>query len=217
LSTIALFKESLPSMISGGVMTLKITFLALIIAMFLGLVFGLMIISNNKVLKIIARIYVDIVRGTPLIVQAFFIYFGLPTVLSFKMTAFAAGVVAIGFNAGAYLAEIFRAGINAVDKGQMEASRSLGLPYSTSMMRVILPQAVRKMIPAFINQFIISLKDTSILSVIGIRELTQNGEIIIASNFRSFEIWSMVAVFYFVTIMILSTASMKLERRLQVA
>lgn len=217
MSTIALFKESLPSMISGGVMTLKITFLALIIAMFLGLVFGIMIISNNKVLKLIARIYVDIVRGTPLIVQAFFIYFGLPTVLNFKMTAFAAGVVAIGFNAGAYLAEIFRAGINAVDKGQMEASRSLGLPYSTSMMRVILPQAVRKMIPAFINQFIISLKDTSILSVIGIRELTQNGEIIIASNFRSFEIWSMVAVFYFVTIMILSTASMKLERRLQVA
>ena len=217
MSTIALFKQSFPSMISGELMTLEITLIALVIAMFLGLTFGLLLISNSKILRTIGRIYVDIVRGTPLIVQAFFIYFGLPTVLNFKMTAFAAGVVAIGFNAGAYLAEIFRAGINAVDKGQMEASRSLGLPYSTSMMRVILPQAVRKMIPAFINQFIISLKDTSILSVIGIRELTQNGEIIIASNFRSFEIWSMVAVFYFVTIMILSTASMKLERRLQVA
>jgi glutamine transport system permease protein len=217
LSTIALFKESLPSMLSGELMTLKITLIALVIAMFLGLTFGLMLISPGKFLRRVARIYVDIVRGTPLIVQAFFIYFGLPTVLNFKLTAFAAGVIAISFNAGAYLAEIFRAGINAVDKGQIEAARSLGLPYGISMVRVILPQAVRKMIPAFINQFIISLKDTSILSVIGIRELTQNGEIIIASNFRSFEIWGMVAIFYFVTIMILSTASMKLERRLQTA
>lgn len=204
-------------MVSGELMTLKITLLALIFAMFLGLTFGVMLISTNKILKTIGRIYVDIIRGTPLIVQAFFIYFGLPTVLNFKLTAFAAGVIAISFNAGAYLAEIFRAGINAVDKGQIEAARSLGLPYGISMVKVILPQAVRKMIPAFINQFIISLKDTSILSVIGIRELTQNGEIIIASNFRSFEIWGMVAIFYFVTIMILSTASMRLERRLQTA
>lgn len=217
MSTIALFKQSFPSMVSGELMTLKITLLALIFAMFLGLTFGVMLISTNKILKTIGRIYVDIIRGTPLIVQAFFIYFGLPTVLNFKLTAFAAGVIAISFNAGAYLAEIFRAGINAVDKGQIEAARSLGLPYGISMVKVILPQAVRKMIPAFINQFIISLKDTSILSVIGIRELTQNGEIIIASNFRSFEIWGMVAIFYFVTIMILSTASMRLERRLQTA
>lgn len=204
-------------MVSGELMTLKITLIALVIAIFLGLIFGVMLISTNKILKVIGRIYVDIIRGTPLIVQAFFIYFGLPTVLSFKLTAFAAGIIAISLNAGAYMAEIFRAGINAVDKGQIEASRSLGLPYGISMVKVILPQAVRKMIPAFINQFIISLKDTSILSVIGIRELTQNGEIIIASNFRSFEIWGMVAIFYFVTIMILSTASMKLERRLQTA
>jgi polar amino acid transport system permease protein/polar amino acid transport system substrate-binding protein len=213
---IKLFIESLPSLLSGLTVTLKITALALVIATFLGLIFGLLAISNNKFLKLIARIYVDIIRGTPLIVQAFFIYFGLPTVFDFKINAFTAGVVAISINAGAYLVEIFRAGIMAVDKGQMEAARSLGLSYSKSMVKIILPQAVRKMIPAFINQFIISLKDTSILSVIGIRELTQSGEIIIATNYKALETWGMIGIMYFIIIMLLSYAARSVERRLTI-
>lgn len=211
---IELFRESFPSLLSGLTVTLKITALALVIATLLGLLFGLMSISNNKLLMFIARIYVDLIRGTPLIVQAFFIYFGLPTALDFKINAFSAGVAAVGINAGAYMVEIFRAGIMAVDKGQMEAARSLGLSYRKSMAKIILPQAVRKMIPAFINQFIISLKDTSILSVIGIRELTQSGEIIIASNYRAFETWGMIGIMYFVIIMLLSYTARSLERRL---
>jgi glutamine transport system permease protein len=216
LDIIILLKQSLPALLSGLYVTLEVTAISLVLATVLGLSFGMLSISANKALKFIATIYVDIIRGTPLIVQAFFIYFGLPAALGIKIPAFAAGVACISLNAGAYLVEIFRAGIMAVDKGQMEAARSLGLPYGKTMKLVILPQAIRKMLPAFINQFIISLKDTSLLSVIGIRELTQSGEIIIASNYRSFETWSFVALFYFIIIMALTYATKAMERRLQI-
>lgn len=216
MNTELLIKQSLPTLFDGLRVTIEITVISLIIAIIIGLIIGLMNISRNKVLKIIAIIYIDIVRGTPLIVQAFFIYFGLPAVLDFKINALTAGIIAISFNAGAYMAEIFRAGILSIDKGQMEAARSLGLPYGKSMTKIILPQAVRRMVPALINQFIISLKDTSILSVIGIQELTQSGEIIIASTFKSFQIWSVVGVMYFILIMILTVLSRNIERRLKV-
>ncbi|UZW14911.1 amino acid ABC transporter permease [Clostridium pasteurianum] len=216
MNTELLIKQSLPTLFDGLRVTLEITVISLIIAIIIGLIIGLMNISSNKALKIIAIIYIDIVRGTPLIVQAFFIYFGLPAVLDFKINALTAGIIAISFNAGAYMAEIFRAGILSIDKGQMEAARSLGLPYGKSMTKIILPQAVRRMVPALINQFIISLKDTSILSVIGIQELTQSGEIIIASTFKSFQIWSVVGVMYFILIMILTVLSRNIERRLKV-
>lgn len=207
-----LFVTSLPSLWSGTWLTLKITLIALIVATVIGLVAGLMNISRNWILRASATFYVDLIRGTPLIVQTFFIYFGLPSALDIKIDAVLAGTIALSINAGAYMAEIFRAGIISIDKGQMEAARSLGLPYSKAMTKVILPQAIQKMTPAIMNQFIISLKDTSILSVIGIRELTQSGEIIIASNFRAFEIWSIVGLMYFVVIMALSYVSRKIER-----
>lgn len=207
-----LFITSFPSLWSGTLMTLKITVAALAIASVIGLIVGMMNISGFKALKAIAIIYIDIIRGTPLIVQAFFIYFGLPSVLDFRITAITAGLIALSLNAGAYMAEIFRAGIISVDKGQMEAARSLGLPYGKTMIKVILPQALQRMIPAILNQFVISLKDTSILSAIGIRELTQSGEIIIASNYKAFEIWGMVGLMYFVVITILSYTSRRIER-----
>lgn len=212
----ALINKSLPILLKGIEMTLLITVVALIIATVIGLVVGLINISQKKLLRAIATIYIDIIRGTPLIVQAFFIYFALPSALNFKMEAVTAGILAISFNAGAYMAEIFRAGIISIDKGQMEAARSLGLPYSKAMTKVVLPQAIRRMIPAIINQFIISLKDTSILSVIGIQELTQSGEIIIASTYKILPIWTMVALFYIIVIMTLTTLSRMLERKLKI-
>jgi len=215
LNTLELFKESLPSILSGLNVTLQLSIISLSIASLLGLIFGLMMITKNKFLRFVATVYVDLIRGTPLIVQAFFIYFGLPSAFHFKLSAYLAGIIALSLNSGAYMAEIFRAGILAVDKGQMEAARSLGLSYYKSMTKVILPQAIRKMIPAIINQFIIAIKDTSLLSVIGIRELTQSGEIIIASNYRAFEIWGMVAVFYLALIMLISTFSRRIERCLK--
>ncbi|MBX4260956.1 amino acid ABC transporter permease [Clostridium estertheticum] len=216
MDILTLFKQSLPALLSGFYVTLQITIISLVIATILGLSFGMLAISRNKVLKFVATAYVDIFRGTPLIVQAFFIYFGLPAGLDIKIPPFVAGVLCISLNAGAYMVEIFRAGIMAVDKGQMEAARSLGLPYGKTMKLVILPQAISNMIPAIINQFIISLKDTSLLSVIGIRELTQSGEIIIAANFRSLETWSFVAIFYFVVIMALTYTARSVERRLKI-
>lgn len=212
----ALINKSLPILLDGLKMTLLITVVALVIATIIGMVVGLINISHNKILRGIATVYIDIIRGTPLIVQAFFIYFGLPSALDFKIGAVTAGIIAISLNAGAYMAEIFRAGIISIDKGQMEAARSLGLPYSKAMIKVVLPQAIRRMIPAIINQFIISLKDTSILSVIGIQELTQSGEIIIASTYKAFPIWTMVAIAYIIVIMTLSTLSRMLERKLKI-
>lgn len=216
MDLLELLKASFPSLLSGLTVTLKITLISICIAAVLGLAFGLMSISRSKVLKAVGIVYVDIIRGTPVIVQAFFIYFGLPSVLDFKLSALAAGIITISLNAGAYMAEIFRAGIAAVDKGQLEAARSLGLSYSQAMRKVILPQAVRKMIPAFINQFIISLKDTSLLTVIGIKELTQSGEIIVAATYKAFEIWTIVGIFYLVIITAISYTSRYIERRLTV-
>ncbi|WP_040950937.1 amino acid ABC transporter permease [Gorillibacterium massiliense] len=207
-----LFVSSFPSLMDGMLMTLRITVVALLAASVIGLIIGLMNISHFKVLKAVAIAYIDLIRGTPLIVQAFFIYFGLPSVLDFRISALTAGTIALSLNAGAYMAEIFRAGIQSVDNGQMEAARSLGLPYQKAMLKVILPQAVQRMIPAILNQFVISLKDTSILSAIGIHELTQSGEIIIASNYKSFEIWGMVGLMYLVIITLLSYLSRRIER-----
>ncbi|WP_409176369.1 MULTISPECIES: amino acid ABC transporter permease [Brevibacillus] len=205
--------DALPVLAQGSVVTLKITVISLFFALLIGLLFGLMSTSRSKVLRGIATAYVDFLRGTPLLVQIFFIYFGLPPVLDIKIPETTAGILALSLNAGAYLAEIFRGGILSIDKGQMEAARSLGLTHGKAMRLVILPQAVRRMIPAFVNQFIVTLKDTSLLTVIGIRELMNSGEIIISSNFRSFEIWAVVAVFYFLMIYILSLLSRSLERR----
>jgi ABC-type amino acid transport system permease subunit len=146
-------------------------------------------------------------------VQVFFEYFGIPAFLDIRIPAETAGIIAISLNAGAYISEIFRAGIVSINKGQMEAARSLGLSKWLTMRLVILPQAIRRMTPAFVNQFIVSIKDTSLLSVIGINELTQSGEIIISANYRTFEIWGVVGIIYFIIIYALSRLCRVFERR----
>ena len=211
-----LLKDTFPRLMDGLGWTLKLTVISLLIAIVLGLVFGLMKISKSKILRGIASVYIDIIRGTPLMVQAFFIYFGIPAALGIRLEAETAAIISLSLNAGAYSAEIFRGGIQAVNKGQMEAARSLGLPYSRAMIKVILPQAFRITIPSLINQVIITLKDTSILSVIGVRELTQTGKIIIANNMRSFEMWAIIGVIYLIIVMLLSRLSLRLERRLSI-
>jgi polar amino acid transport system substrate-binding protein len=171
-------------------------------------------ISKLKVLHWISQCYINVIRGTPLLVQTFFIYFGVTKAFGFTMTAMTAGIVALSLNAGAYLSEIFRGGIEAVPHGQMEASRSLGMSYRATMLRVILPQALRIVVPSVVNQCIITIKDTSIISVIGLAELTMVGSQIIARTYRSFEIWVCVGVLYFVIIYALSKLSKFVEKRL---
>ena len=195
---------------------------SILLALVLGIIFGLFTVSGFKVLEFISAIYIDIIRGTPLLVQTFIIYYGLAQSLKpwgFSWSdiggPFTAGVVALSLNAGAYMAEIIRGGIQSVDKGQMEAARSLGLPYFKAMRRVILPQAFLTMLPSMINQFIITLKDTSLISIIGIRELTQNGKII-AANAASMvmSVWLVVALFYLVICTILAKFAKIVERKI---
>jgi polar amino acid transport system permease protein/polar amino acid transport system substrate-binding protein len=199
--------------------TLLLTLLSLIFAMIIGMIFSLMNVGKNRFFNFIGTAYVDAVRGVPLIVLAYFIYFGVPAgikmlgVQNFKLTALVAGTIALSMNCGAYMAEIIRAGIESVDKGQMEAGRSLGLNYSKSMRLVVLPQAIRTMIPSIINQFIITLKDTSILSVIGYPELTNMGKTISGNTFKSLQTWAIVGIMYMIVIITLSKVAKKMERR----
>lgn len=202
--------------------TLLLTLLSLIFAFIIGLVFGIMNVTKVRILNFIATVYVDGVRSVPLIVLAYLTYFGIPALIralgvsNFRLSALTAGTIALSMNAGAYMAEIFRAGILSVDKGQMEAARSLGLGYGKSMQKVVLPQAIRTMIPSIINQFIISLKDTSILSVIGFPELTKAGNIIAAINFDTFGVWGVIAIMYMIVIVTLSRLAKVIERRVNV-
>ena len=202
--------------------TMLLTLLSLIFAFIIGLIFGLMNVSKKRVLNFIGTVYVDAVRGVPLIVLAYFIYFGIPAGVKaigftdFRLPALQAGTIALSMNAGAYMAEIFRAGIQSVDKGQMEAARSLGLGYGKAMQKVVLPQAIRTMVPSIINQFIISLKDTSILSVIGFPELTKVGNIIAGNTFAVLQVWAIIAIMYMVVITVLSKIAKRIERRLNV-
>ena len=213
--------EKYSSMLLGALgKTVLLTLLSLIFAMVVGMIFALMNVGKNRILNCIGTIYVDAVRGVPLIVLAYFIFFGVPQGIKslgfqdFRLTALQAGTIALAMNCGAYMAEIIRAGIESVDKGQMEASRSLGLSYGKSMRKVVLPQAIRSMIPSIINQFIITLKDTSILSVIGFPELTNIGKTISGNTFKSLQTWAIVGVMYMVVIITLSRIAKRIERRM---
>lgn len=208
-----LLVEHFPSFMDAMWQTVQITLFSLFFGLVLGIVFGLMKVSQNKVLQSISNAYIWIIRGTPLLVQIYFVYFGIPMATGMKLTEWQAGVVTMSLNAGAYIAEIVRGGIESIDPGQMEAARSLGLPYNKSMSKVVLPQALRTMLPSLINQFIITLKDTSLLSVIGVRELTMNGKIITANNMETIRMWSIVAVYYLIIISILTMIANKVEAK----
>lgn len=192
----------------------------LFFACILGLIFGILSVVHNKVCNVIAQIFVDLIRGVPMIVLAYFIYFGIPYFINtmlggdFILSALQAGTIALALNCGAYMAEIIRAGIQSVDDGQMEAARSLGLPYWRSMWKVVLPQAIKTMIPSIINQFIITLKDTSILSIIGFPELVNEAKSVIAITGKSFQVWIVVGAMYLIVITILSKLAKYLERRM---
>ena len=197
----------------GLQVTLYIFVIAVVVGFLIGLVVALMRLSPLKILNGIAIIYIDVIRGTPFIVQLFFIYFGLNSLEWLSMDRMYAGILTVAINAGAYFAEIIRAGIQSIDKGQTEAARSLGMTGRQTMVQIILPQAFRRMLPTITNQSIISLKDTSLLSIIGIADLTQQGQVQQATTFEPFIVWSVVGLMYFVIIYLLSWIAKFLERR----
>ncbi len=208
--------ENFDYLLLGSVITLKITSIAVLMGLFIGTFVGMGRLAKSKLLSYPSAIYVEFLRGTPLLVQIFLIYYGLPS-LGVNLKAFPAAVIALGINSGAYVAEIVRAGIQSVAKGQYEAARSLGMTHSQAMRYVILPQAFRNILPALGNEFIALLKDSSLVSVIGITELMKSGQIVISRTFASFSIYGGVALIYFAMTFTLSRIVRHVEKRLAVA
>ena len=205
-----LIQRALPILLMGAGVTIEITAFSVAIGFFIGLFVGIARISQFKILRIMAAVYADCIRGTPLLVQIFLIYFALPMAIGQRVEPFIAAVAACGINSGAYVSEIFRAGIQAIDVGQMEAGRSLGLTWWQTMRFIILPQAFKNILPPLGNEFI---KDSSLVSVIGFEELTRRGQLIIAQTYGSFEIWMTVAVLYLIMTMAISRIVAFLEKR----
>lgn len=214
-----LLQNNYKQLLSGLGVTIALALLSFAIAMVIGIIFGMFSVSPYKWLRWTAEIFVDVIRGIPLMILAAFIFWGIPNLIE-SMTGhqspindFLAGTIALSLNAAAYIAEIVRGGIQAVPAGQMEASRSLGISYSKTMRKIILPQATKLMLPNFVNQFVIALKDTTIVSAIGLVELFQTGKIIIARNYQSFKMYAILAVFYLVIITLLTRFAKRLEKR----
>ena len=214
-----LLQNNYKQLLSGLGVTIALALLSFAIAMVIGIIFGMFSVSPYKWLRWTAEIFVDVIRGIPLMILAAFIFWGIPNLIE-SMTGhqspindFLAGTIALSLNAAAYIAEIVRGGIQAVPAGQMEASRSLGISYSKTMRKIILPQATKLMLPNFVNQFVIALKDTTIVSAIGLVELFQTGKIIIARNYQSFKMYAILAVFYLVIITLLTRFAKQLEKR----
>ena len=208
-----LIQRALPILLMGAGVTIEITAFSVAIGFFIGLFVGIARISQFKILRIMAAVYSDCIRGTPLLVQIFLIYFALPMAIGQRVEPFIAAVAACGINSGAYVSEIFRAGIQAIDVGQMEAGGSLGLTWWQTMRFIILPQAFKNILPPLGNEFIAMLKDSSLVSVIGFEELTRRGQLIIAQTYGSFEIWMTVAVLYLIMTMAISRIVAFLEKR----
>ncbi len=210
---LTLILDSLPLLAVGALVTIEITAMSVAIGVLIGLFVGIAELSRYWYFRIPAKIYVDFVRGTPLLVQIFIIYFALPIILGVRVEPFAAAVAACSINSGAYVAEIFRAGIQSIDKGQMEAGRSLGMTWTQTMRHIIIPQAFRRTIPQLGNEFIAMLKDSSLVSVIGFEELTRKGQLIIASTYGSLEIWTAVAIIYLIMTLSITRFVAYLEKR----
>lgn len=217
--TLGYIVEALPALLKGALITLQLTAIATTLGLIGGILLGIIRLSKVKALRLLARVYVDFFRGTPLLVQLYIIYFGIPALfnylgIDFRFNQWGAAIVGLSLNSAAYLAEIVRAGIQSVEVGQKEASESLGLSSTQTMRYVIFPQALRRMIPPLGNEFITLLKDTSLVAVIGYQELFREGQLIVATTYRSFEIYGAVALIYLLLTVLSSQVFSLLERKL---
>nr|WP_217695083.1 glutamine ABC transporter permease GlnP [Marinobacterium stanieri] len=206
----------LPELAAGAKTTLYITVVGLIGGMFLGVVAGLMRAYGGRFLNAVAFVYIEVIRGTPIVVQVMFLYFALPVLADIRIDPLSAAILAIIVNAGAYIAEIVRGALLSISKGLTEAGLAMGLPYWKVLLYITGPLAFRRLIPPLGNQFIVSLKDTSLFIVIGVGELARTGQEIMASNFRAVEIWTAVAVIYLLMTGTLTLLLRIIEKRMRI-
>lgn len=206
----------LPLLLNGIQLTIIITIVGIFFGFILGCIAGLARLSKNKVVYGVATVYIEIIRGTPIIAQVLFLHFGLSDLLGVNLHAVTSGCIAIAINAGAYIAEIVRGAVQSIDKGQMEAGRSIGLGHAQTMRYIIWPQAFQRMIPPLGNQLIISLKDTSLFSVIAVGELLYKGRQYASTTFTYFEPYLMIMVLYLCITIPAMLFLRRLERRLDV-
>ena len=215
-TSISVILQAFPTLLQGALVTLQLTIISVVFGLIGGSLIGIIRLSSISPVRWVARAYVDFFRGTPLLLQIFMIYFGLPAILqelglTFSFDRLTAGVIALSLNSAAYIAEVVRGGIQSIEPGQAEAAQSLGLSSVQTMIYIIFPQAFRRMIPPLGNDFISLLKDTSLVSVIGFEELLRKGQLIIADNYRAFEIYAGVAVIYLCLTLLFSQAFSRLE------
>lgn len=206
----------MPALLAGAGLTVELAILSVSIGLVIGSLVGIARVSHSAAIKAIAAVYVDFIRGTPLLVQLFLVYFGLPSLIGRPVPPFAAAITAMSINSGAYIAEIVRAGIQSIDRGQTEAARSLGLTAGQSMRYVIFPQTIRRIIPPLGNEFIAMLKDSSLVSVIALEELLRKGQVVITRTFRPFEVYMVVAIIYLIMTLAISRLVSWSERKLRV-
>lgn len=204
-----------PLLFDGLWVTIKVSLLSFMLALFIGLVVGVVRSKSEFYRKLLAP-YVEIFRGTPLLIQLFFIYYGLPSI-GLTLDNYTAGVLGLGLNGGAYISEIIRGALLSVYRGQMEAAYALGLSWHQSMIHVILPQAVSVAIPPLVNSFSSLLKESSLVSVLAITELTRVSQLVYTRTFRAFEVYLAIALLYFIMTFTASSLSSYLERRFRVS
>jgi len=219
LESLGVIFAALPALLAGTLVTLQLAALSIFLGLIGGSLLGVIRLANWAPLRWIARAYIDFFRGTPLLVQIFMIYFGVPALVqqlgfNFSFNRFVAAVLALSLNCTAYVAEVVRAGIQSIDPGQSEAGASLGLGPVQTMRYIIFPQAFRRMLPALGNEFITLIKDTSLVAIIGFEELFRQGQLIVAENYRPFELYATVAVIYLGLTLLSSQAFSYLEQRM---
>ncbi|MCM3117815.1 amino acid ABC transporter permease [Neobacillus sp. MER 74] len=212
----SLVTEYIPFLLKASILTLEISILSLLLGLVMGIIIVILKISKFKILSLFADLYIWVLRGTPLLVQLFLVYFGLPQI-GIELDPFTASVLALGINAGAYIAEILRGGILSIPKGQMEAAQSLGLGYPTIMRRIILPQALRVSIPAIGNESITLLKDSSLASLVTVSELMMTSQRFASTNYAFIEFYITAAVLYLVMTTIFSFFLRKVEFKLSIS
>ena len=222
-SSLSVIWSALPALLEGAWITIKLTAAAVAFGSLGGVAMGVARLSKFWPLRWLAKAYIEFFRGTPLLVQLFIIYFGIPSLArsinadGISIGAWTAAILGLSLNSTAYLAEIVRAGIQSVENGQKEASESLGLDAKQTLFYIIFPQALRRMIPPLGNEFVVLLKDTSLVAFIGYQELLRQGQMIVARNFRAFEIYIAVALIYLAMTLFASLVFSWLERRMNPA